>query len=82
VLFDLDHHEWTPYGDPLQALVWSASPASIAETWVAGQALFAGGRVATIDEPSLRAEARDRAARIVRRANLGQHVPVSTTLYD
>ncbi|MGH3225657.1 MAG: amidohydrolase family protein, partial [Streptosporangiaceae bacterium] len=80
VLFDLNHHEWTPYGDPLQALVWSASPASIAETWVAGQALFSGGRVVTLDEPSLRAEARDRAARIVRRAGLGEHVPVTTTL--
>ena len=30
VLFDLDHIEWTPYADPVQALVWSASPASIA----------------------------------------------------
>jgi 5-methylthioadenosine/S-adenosylhomocysteine deaminase len=82
VLFDLNHHEWTPYGDPLQALVWSASPASIAETWVAGQALLCEGRVVSVDEPSLRAEARDRAAHIVRRADLGQHVPVTTTLYD
>lgn len=82
VLFDLNHHEWTPYGDPLQALVWSASPASIAETWVAGQALFSNGRVVSVDEPGLRAEARDRAAHIVRRAGLGQHVPVTTTLYE
>jgi len=82
VLFDLNHHEWTPYADPLQALVWSASPASIDSTWVAGRALFTDGQVVTLDEPSLRAEARDRAARIVRRADLGQHVPVTTTLYD
>jgi len=82
VLFDLNHHEWTPYGDPLQALVWSASPASIAETWVAGQALLRDGRVSSVDEPALRAEARDRAARIVRRADLGQHVPVTTSLYE
>jgi 5-methylthioadenosine/S-adenosylhomocysteine deaminase len=82
VLFDLNHHEWTPYANPLQALVWSASPASIASTWVAGRALFDDGRVVTLDEPSLRAEARDRAASIVRRAGLGEHVPVTTTLYD
>jgi 5-methylthioadenosine/S-adenosylhomocysteine deaminase len=82
VLFDLSHHEWTPYADPLQALVWSASPASIAQTWVAGRALYTGGRVVTLDEPALRAEARERAARIVRRAGLDQHVPVTTTLYD
>lgn len=82
VLFDLNHHEWTPYSDPLQALVWSASPASIAQTWVAGRPLYADGRVATLDEQSLRAEARERAAHIVRRADLGRHVPVTTTLYD
>lgn len=82
VLFDLSHHEWTPYADPLQALVWSASPASIAETWVAGRPLLTGGRVVSLDEAGLRAEARERAAHIVRRADLGQHVPVTTTLYD
>lgn len=82
VLFDLDHHEWTPYSDPLQALVWSASPASVAETWVAGRRLFANGRVETVDEPALRAEARERAAEIVSRAGLDSHVPVTTTLYD
>jgi 5-methylthioadenosine/S-adenosylhomocysteine deaminase len=82
VLFDLHHHEWTPYADPLQALVWSASPASIAQTWVAGRALYAGDRVAGLDEPALRAEARERAASIVRRAYRGADVPVTTTLYD
>ncbi|HET9663877.1 MAG TPA: amidohydrolase family protein, partial [Burkholderiales bacterium] len=47
VLFDLDHFEWVPYGDPLQAVVYSASPASIAQTWVDGKALFRDGKVAT-----------------------------------
>lgn len=82
VLFDLRHHEWTPYGDPLQALVWSASPASIASTWVAGRELYSGGAVQTLDETSLRAEARSRAAAIARRAYAGQDVPVETNLYD
>ncbi|MGI8535400.1 MAG: amidohydrolase family protein [Mycobacteriales bacterium] len=82
VFFDLDHHEWTPFADPLQALVWSVSPASIAQTWVAGRPLFADGRVSTVDEPALRAEARQRAAAIVSRAGLNAAVPVTTTLYD
>lgn len=82
VLFDLTHHEWTPYADPEQALVWSASPASIAQTWVAGRPLYDGTRVVTLDEPALREEARERAARIVARAGLGAGVPVTTTLYD
>ncbi|MCZ7589880.1 MAG: amidohydrolase family protein [Gaiella sp.] len=83
VLFDLDHFEWTPYEDPLMALVWSVSPASIAETWVNGRALYRDGRVVTVDEAALRAEARERAADIVRRAGLDRSAtPVTTTLYE
>lgn len=82
VLFDLDHHEWTPYLDPEQALVWSSSPASIAQTWVAGKAVFSDGVLTGIDEKNLRTEARERASAIVKRAGLTGHVPVTTTLYD
>lgn len=83
VLFDLDHFEWTPYRDPVQALVWSASPASIAQTWVDGRCLFKDNRVVTIDEATLHIEVRARAADIVRRAGLeGADVPVTSTLYD
>jgi cytosine/adenosine deaminase-related metal-dependent hydrolase len=83
VLFDLDHFEWTPYRDPVQALVWSVSPASIAQTWVDGRPLFKDGRVVTLDESALHLEARVRAADIVRRAGLeAADVPVTTTLYE
>ncbi len=83
VLFDLDHHEWTPYDDPLQALVWSASAASVAETWVDGRPVYRDGRVVTLEEAELRAEARERGADIVRRAGLDRSsTPVTTTLYD
>ncbi|MFV0252720.1 MAG: amidohydrolase family protein [Beutenbergiaceae bacterium] len=82
VIFDLDHHDWTPYADPEQALVWSASTASIAQTWVAGIPVFADNTITTIDEPALRDEARERAAAITRRAGLDSSVPTTTTLYD
>jgi len=83
VLFDLDHFEWVPYGDPLQALVYSASPASIAQTWVDGRALFDNGKVQTVDEQALRVEARARAAAVVKRAGLSTaHTPTVTTTYD
>jgi len=83
VLFDLDHHEWTPYDDPLQALVWSVSAASVAETWVDGRPLYRDGRVVTLEEREVRAEARERGADIVRRAGLDRSsTPVTTTLYD
>jgi 5-methylthioadenosine/S-adenosylhomocysteine deaminase len=83
VLFDLEHFEWVPYGDPLQAVVYSVSPASIAQTWVDGKALFHDGKVHTIDEKALRAEARERAAAVVKRAGLSMaHTPTVTTTYD
>lgn len=82
VLFDLDHPEWIPYGDPLQALVWSATSASLAETWVDGQCLYREGQVLSIEEEPLREEARGRASEIRHRAGLTRaDVPVTTTLY-
>lgn len=83
VLFNLDHVEWTPYGDAVQTLVWSASSASIAETWVDGRPLFREGKVLTIDESALRGEARARSAAILKRAGLGSRdISRSTSLYS
>jgi 5-methylthioadenosine/S-adenosylhomocysteine deaminase len=83
LLWDLDDAEWTPYSDPIQALVWSVSTRSLAETWVDGTCLFRDGVVARIDESALKAEARERAARVRSDAGLDlPSVPVTTTLYD
>ena len=83
ILFDLDHHEWTPYADPLQALVWSATSASIAQTWVDGRCVFSGGRIHTIDEPDVRRRSREAARGILRRAGLDREgIPVTTELYS
>jgi cytosine/adenosine deaminase-related metal-dependent hydrolase len=84
VLFDLTHPEWVPYQDPVQALVWSATTASIHETWVDGRRLYAGGRVATVgDEDGLRVEASERARALLGRTGLWRaDVPVTTTAYE
>lgn len=83
VLFDLDHFEWVPYGDPLQAVVYSASPASITQTWVDGRALYRDGGVQTLDEKALHREARERAAAVVKRAGLSlTHTPTVSNTYD
>ena len=83
VLFDLDHIEWTPFYDPLQALVFSASSASILETWVDGKPLFRDGRVFNVDEIEIRRKSRDLAAAAIDRAGLTRaDVPTTTTLYD
>jgi cytosine/adenosine deaminase-related metal-dependent hydrolase len=83
VLFDLDHVEWTPYHDPLQALVYSASTASIEQTWVNGVPCYSEGRVHGVDERALRKKARALAAAAVERAGLHREdVATQTTLYD
>jgi cytosine/adenosine deaminase-related metal-dependent hydrolase len=84
ILFDLVNPEWIPYQDPVQAIVWSATPASIRETWVDGRRLFGDGKVITIaDEASLRKEAGDRAHRVLQRAGLrAADVPVTTMAYE
>ena len=83
ILFDLNHAEWTPYHDPLQALVWSATSATIDQTWVDGKVLYKDNAVQTIDESSLREEARQRAAEIVARADLQRlAIPTTTRMYD
>lgn len=83
ILFDLDHIEWTPFHDPLQALVYSASAATIAQTWVDGRACYRDGKVVGVDEPALRRKARELAAAAVVRAGLHEEdVPTETSLYD
>lgn len=83
ILFDLDHVEWTPFHDPLQALVFSASTASIAQTWVDGKASYVDGRVQGVDEAEIRRKARQLAAAAVERAGLhDEAVETTTTLYD
>ncbi len=83
IIFDLDHIEWSPYTDPLNALVWAASTASIVETWVDGVALYKDNKIQSIDEKEVKIEARRRAAEVVKRAKLDlDDVPVTTSLYD
>ncbi len=83
VFWDLDHPDWIPYSDPVSALVWSASTASVHETWVDGRPCYRQGRVMGIDETALHTEARRRAASIRRRAGLDRmDIPLTTALYQ
>jgi cytosine/adenosine deaminase-related metal-dependent hydrolase len=85
VLFDTDHIEWTPFLDPLQALVYSATTSSIAQTWVAGVPLYASGRIATLDEDAIKRKARQLSASAADRAGLFKLNPATsavTRLYD
>lgn len=63
ILLDLDSLPFTPLNDLHRQLVYCENGSSVRLTMVAGQVLFEGGRVLTVDEAALRAEARDIAAR-------------------
>jgi cytosine/adenosine deaminase-related metal-dependent hydrolase len=57
-LLDLDTYAFTPLNDLRRQLVYCESGSSVRMTIAAGRVVFEDGRVTTIDEAALRAEAR------------------------
>jgi cytosine/adenosine deaminase-related metal-dependent hydrolase len=83
VLFDLTDVEWVPCHDPVQAVVYSATPRSISTVMVDGVVLFENNQIKSVDERALLVEAAERAKEIVKRSGLVRgKTPVTTTLYD
>ena len=83
LIFDLSHVEWVPCHDPVQALVYSATPRSLRTVMIDGKVVLDDGRIATVDETALLGEARGRAKAIVERSGLARgKTPVTTALYD
>ncbi len=62
-LLDLDTMPFTPLNDLHRQLVYCENGGSVRLTMVAGRIVFEAGRLTTIDEAALRAEARDIFAR-------------------
>ncbi len=58
ILLDLDTHAFTPLNDLTRQLVYCEDGSSVRTTIVQGEIVFDAGRVATVDERALRAEAR------------------------
>jgi 5-methylthioadenosine/S-adenosylhomocysteine deaminase len=58
VLIDLDTLSFTPLNDLRRQLVYCENGSSVRMTLVQGQIVFEGGRVTTVDEAAIRAEAR------------------------
>jgi 5-methylthioadenosine/S-adenosylhomocysteine deaminase len=63
VLIDLDTLPFTPLNDLHRQLVFCENGGSVRLTMVAGRVVFENGRLTTIDEAALRAEAREIFAR-------------------
>jgi cytosine/adenosine deaminase-related metal-dependent hydrolase len=60
-LLDLDTHAFTPLNDLRRQLVFCEDGSSVRYTIVDGRVVFEEGRVTTVDEKALRAEARELA---------------------
>lgn len=83
IAFDLADVEWTPCHDPVQALVYSATPRSLRTVLIDGRVVLDEGRLTTVDEAAVLAEARERAGEIVARSGLERgETPVTTSAYD
>jgi cytosine/adenosine deaminase-related metal-dependent hydrolase len=63
ILVDLDTLPFTPLNDLKRQLVYCETGSSVRMTMVAGRVVVEDGKVLTVDEPALRAEARAHAAR-------------------
>jgi 5-methylthioadenosine/S-adenosylhomocysteine deaminase len=74
VLFDTDRPEWQPLYNPVANLVYSATGKSVDTVIAGGRVLVEGGRVLTLDERAILAEARRRAPGILARTGLAEHV--------
>jgi 5-methylthioadenosine/S-adenosylhomocysteine deaminase len=59
ILLDLNSLAFTPLNDIYRQLVYNENGASVVLTMVAGQVVMENGRVTTVDEESLKAEARE-----------------------
>jgi hypothetical protein len=59
ILLDLDTAAFTPLNDLRRQLVFCEDGSSVRYTVVAGRVVHEGGRVTTVDEKALRAEARE-----------------------
>ncbi|WP_420451384.1 amidohydrolase family protein [Ilumatobacter sp.] len=70
VLHDTDRPEWRPLLNVMNQLVWSADGRGVHTVLVDGRVVVEDGRVTTIDEDALWAEAQRRGERIVVRSGL------------
>lgn len=70
ILFDTDRVEWTPCHDPIQTLVYSASGQSVRTVLIDGRIVLEDGRLTTMDQDEILAQARQTADKLLRVAGL------------
>lgn len=70
ILLDLDQAHTLPWTDPASAVVYAADSRNVAMTIVNGRILYEEGRLTTLDEEAVRAEARQQRNLLLSRAGL------------
>ena len=82
ILLDLDTHAFTPLNDLTRQLVYCEDGSSVRTTIVHGEVVFDAGRVTTVDERALRAEARALMAGCRKQlADAGRHAETLEPVY-
>jgi 5-methylthioadenosine/S-adenosylhomocysteine deaminase len=74
VLLDLESRIFTPLNDPLNQIVFSATTHAVHSTMVGGRWVLREGRVASVDESTILAEAREIGPQVMARYAAGERV--------
>ena len=83
VLFNLNTPDWVPYQDPIQTLVYSATPGSVDTVLIDGQLLMENRKILHLDEQEIYKAAREQASRVIERSGLQPGTtPIHTEAYD
>ena len=70
VIHDATAPEWSPRGNPVQQLIWSAQGRTVRDVLVAGRQVVRNGRCTTVDEDDLRRRAERHQVGVLSRASL------------
>jgi cytosine/adenosine deaminase-related metal-dependent hydrolase len=74
VLLDLESRIFTPLNDPLNQIVFSATANAVHSTMVGGRWVLREGRVGSVDESAILAEAREIGPHVMARYAVGERV--------
>ena len=83
VLFNLNTPDWVPYQNPIQTLVYSATPGSVDTVLIDGKLLMENRKILHLDEQEIYKAAREQADRVIKRSGLQPGTtPIHTEAYD
>lgn len=83
IMFDTNEIEWTPHHRPTQTVVYSANSHNVQHTVIDGEVVMKNRNVLTMDEETIKEQARIHSERIAEKSGLVDgSIPTTTTLYD